>query len=100
MDNSKATAVLFYGKNKIPIPFTKYKKYDVGTGYIVLYGNSENDKCFLCRLLDEQEISYFSNNKNMLVVRNSDSLSENQVIVLNANLTSVFEADEIIKNIC
>lgn len=95
MSNTKS-AVLFYGKDKTPIPFDKYTFYNVGTGYIALY---ESNGCGeLCRLLDERELLDFGKNAQILVFKSNGNLYERYVIVLKM-LKSISEADELIKNI-
>lgn len=90
-------AILFYGKTKEPITFTKYKKYNKGTGYIALY-DADSQVCFLCRTLDEREVTRFMNNANKLILKGK-CISEQFVVVINANLNSIADADNIITGV-
>jgi hypothetical protein len=97
MSDTKS-AILFYnhGKDKSPIPFAKYKYYDVATGYVAIY---EIGYCILCRLLDDGEISAFNNKAiHTLVLKNFKGydISEVRVIILNSKLKSIDEADSVV----
>lgn len=97
---STKSAVLFYGKNKVPTPFDEYKQYDdIGTGYVALYEQNDN-ACILCRILDDYERPLYSSNSHKLVLKGDDynDLKEVTVIILNSQLKSIEEADLLIGN--
>lgn len=101
--NDVKSAILFYGKTRIPLPFAEYKKYDVGTGYVALY-DCDEDCCLLCRCLDESEISYYGDNISRLVIKNGEEneLKTNMitegitVIIITTRLKNIAEADDVI----
>lgn len=99
MKNTK-TAILFYGKNKVPIPFDEYKEYDVGTGYVALY-DEQNHFCILCRILDEREISSFFKTSNKLILKHNSSadIDELMVVIICTDLGNLSKADNIIERI-
>ena len=94
MENTKS-AVLFYDKGLTPIPFSKYKYYDIGTGYIALY-EPEDSNCVLCRILDNREIPSFSGNVHKLILK--DEKITQSVIVINSILVNIEEADLLISS--
>ena len=91
MENSKS-AILIYGENKVQMAFTYYKRYDIGTGYVALYEKTKRC-CVLCRILEIREISSFACHNLIL----NGEYAEQPVIVINSNLTSVEEADTVIR---
>lgn len=101
--NDVKSAILFYGKTRIPLPFAEYKKYDVGTGYVALY-DCDEDCCLLCRCLDESEISYYGDNISKLVIKSGEEneLKTNMitegitVIIITTRLKNIAEADDVI----
>lgn len=101
--NDVKSAILFYGKTRIPLPFAEYKKYDVGTGYVALY-DCDEDCCLLCRCLDESEISYYGDNISRLVIKNGKEeelktnikIKEISVIIITSKLKTIEQADNII----
>lgn len=94
---SSKSAILFYGKSKTPITFTKYKIYQIGTGYVALYENADNC-CVLCRLLDKREISSFANNLHTLVIKDKE-VTEHSVIIISAEINCIDDADKIVSQI-
>lgn len=98
MKNLKS-AILIYGQNKVPMPFSYYKKYDIGTGYVALYEKTEKC-CVLCRVLDIREISSFTYHR-LILNKNEHNKNEHKelsVIIINSNLKSIEDADEIVNN--
>lgn len=94
MDNIKP-AVLFYNKGLTPIPFSEYKCYEIGTGYVALY-EPEDSYCVLCRILDNREILLFAGNAHKLILK--DKKSTQSVIIINSILVNIEEADLLISN--
>lgn len=72
------SAVIFY--NHQPLAFRNFKKYDIGTGYVVIYDNESS--CFLCRILDEREIPYYKRSLHRLVLNFEHKVKEYSVIVI------------------
>lgn len=92
MTETKNT-ILFYVKDSAPLTFTKYKIYDLGTGYIALQDDVSRSGC-LCRILDDKESSEFSH-KNTLVIKTDKVVMEKYVIII-TELANIQEADEVI----
>lgn len=101
--NKTKFAILFHGKSGIPLSFTEFKKYEVGTGYFALYDCDEGF-CLLCRCLDESEISYYGDNISKLVIKSGEEneLKTNMitegitVIIITTRLKNIAEADDVI----
>ncbi len=85
--------ILFYIKDSVPLTFTEYKIYDLGTGYIALY-DELSKSCCLCRILDDREISSCSN-KSTLVIKKEQNIIEKYVILI-TSLINLQEADKLI----
>lgn len=103
MNNSKS-AILFLGVGKVPKTFQEYKKYELGTEYVVLFdkkyeGLNEEPHCMLCRILDKKEISSFDKKViNTLVLKDGGDIRELDVIIITSALKSIEEADDIISS--
>lgn len=96
----RKTAILFYGKNKVPTPFDEYKKYEVRTGYVALYDKQDN-YCALCRILDERELSLHSSSAYKLILKRDDThdIDELRVIVIGTDFDDIPTVDRMMKRV-
>ena len=93
-------AILFYLKDLVPLTFTEYKIYDLGTGYVALFDNENNKPvCVLCRILDDEEILSFDKKAiNTLVLKSSEGVKEVTALIISKSFKSIEEADNVINS--
>lgn len=85
MENLTKEAILFYGKSRAVITFDKYKQYEDGAGYVVLFDLGK-EHCILCQFLDEREAAFYNDTVHRLVLKRGKEITETSVIIIEPQL--------------
>lgn len=89
------SAILFSDlKAGVPIPFSHFKLYNLGTGYVILYDQTEQP-CVICRILDSREIEYFKKSMKKIVFKfDTGEIKEINAIIIKSGIINFFEAEK------
>ncbi len=96
---NNAKAILFDCQNNMDTTlFTNYKKYSSGTGYIVTE-NTEKGLCYICRILDNDELKFFKNELKKLVINTDEGAKELNIVIISKKYTNISDVENNLKEL-